>query len=312
MTQASLTEYETEETPDLEVYDPNPDYKKKGGFGTARRTTLEALDRKDRLGTADEEDINDITDVLQAVYAVHLDYRHAPRTEVISQIWSVYSGLRDDAKPEYVTDDVLIKRINSLRRYWDKTYTGRLRRWSEMPGTAEAGPSNYPVKKHRKRRDSYRKASEELDERFSKVKSAARGARQRALNAIGSSVAEENKKERKSLEERRRENWEPGDLVTFFSGSTYVGEIVRVNKRSARVRYTVYGDAPEDGEYKKNTVKLESDNMIKRIGDDASMLSRARNADISKDEVTDLEALRKEVGLPTREESEVCERGKEA
>jgi len=76
-----------------------------------------------------------------------------------------------------------------------------------------------------------------LDEKIDRVKSAANGARQRALNAIGSSVAEQNEKERQTNREWMQERLEPGDIVKFRDPSLYVGEAVRVNKKTVTVTY---------------------------------------------------------------------------
>jgi len=301
-----------------EEFDPDPEYRE-GGVGGGRRATLEAIDRRDKLDEVSEDDINELKDLLDAVREIHLDGFMSPPEEVAETIENVYNGLRDDAKPHYLTDETLLKRINSARRYFDETVLPRLKREKEMPSPVEAGRANYPADKARRRSKKSREAREELKETLGTatgtsggVMSAARGARQRALNAIGSSVAEENERAREETREEMKDRIETGDLMVYGMPTPSVGEVVRVNKKSVTARRPNprYGNKdPLTGEtideewsegrakYTESTLSLIEEEDLGTLGVD----TRAGN--ISQDSFDSFDELRKEVGLPIERES---------
>jgi hypothetical protein len=205
-----------------------------------------------------------LDELKEAVKAVSLEDYMSAETEILETLDRVYNNLPEEAKPEYVRDSVLLRRINSLRRQFNE-WKGRAIRDKKMPRPMEAGPSKYPVKKLRKRQRSERNASEELDEKKKKVKAGAKGARQRALEAIGSSVAEQNEKRRQSKREKRREQLSKGAIVQFRNPSLRAGRVVRVNKKTVTVEYErerthnpLTGEKYED-QMANSRVELESE-----------------------------------------------------
>jgi hypothetical protein len=202
-------------------------------------------------------------------------YRSPPE-EIVEAAESIYQALPDDAQPEYLADETLHRRINTARRRFND-WMDALQRSKEMPSPMEAGPANYPADKARDRSQRAREASEDLDDALDNVKSAVRGARQRALEAIGSSVAEQNAKENRSLAERRKNRTRKGYIVLHFNGTRrgvwLPWGVKRVNQKSLRLRrpHARAGeekDSPlsNDGEtypeYREVTVDLDSDFLI--------------------------------------------------
>jgi cell division septum initiation protein DivIVA len=234
------------------------------GIGAERRRTLDTIEEKGRLDTVENpETIDDLT---EAVAEICLDRVFGEPTSVVDQIESVHADLpSDEARAAYVDDDTLLRRINAARNQFN-TWLNRRKRKAEMPSWVEAGPAKYPSDKFERRLQSERKASTELKERLKKVKSAANGARQRALNAVGSSVSEENAKRRAETREERRDAYEKGDLLQFRNPQLRVGTIHRVNQKSVRIEYPnprrggtkPLSDEPEP-ERLKTTVDLDSD-----------------------------------------------------
>jgi hypothetical protein len=115
---------------------------------------------------------------------------------------------------------------------------GKKKREQQIPSPVEAGPANYPAKKAQETSRYAHEGREELDERLSKVKSAAGGGKQRALEAVGSSVAEHNEQKAQEKREERRETFEKGDLA-FWSDTVYgkaLWGVKRVNEKSVRLR----------------------------------------------------------------------------
>lgn len=254
------------------------------GIGSSRRRTLEAINEKPTLDEIDN--LNSISDLTDALQDIAIDGYSAPPEETIEKIKSIHGDLPEDAKPHFLTDDVLIRRINTARRQFE-TYKNRLRRVKEMPSPVEAGPAKYPEKKAEKRVDSQMNAAEELDEKIDRVKAGASGARQRALNAIGSSIAEQNENDRESTREKHREQLEAGDLVAYRNPQLYVGEVIRVNQKSVRVRRPnpragmtlPMSDEPEP-DFKESREQLDSEYLTPLFTDeDIANLNQVENID---------------------------------
>lgn len=204
------------------------------GVGAGRRKTLQAIDEKNELSPI--SDPRRIEVITGAVYEISLAGVRSPPRETVDRIQEIYSDLPEDAKPEYLGDDILLRRVNAARRQFNE-WMGKRRRMAEMASPMEAGRANYPGKRAQKRSRLERDASDELEERISQVKSATRGARQRALNAVGSSVSEQTEKRREQRRQELRERLEEGSIVTFRNPDRQVGKVAHVNHKSVRVRY---------------------------------------------------------------------------
>lgn len=240
------------------------------GWGAGRRKILAAIEEADDLSPIDEfQTLEDVTDAVRelSLETDSFTVRSEP-ADLIETIESVHQGLPEEAKPHYVGDDVLRQRINRARRQFDE-YLSKTKRSKEMPSPVEAGRADYPAEKARERSERSRESSEELNERIEDIESAARGARQRALVAIGSSVAEQNEQERKSQREQMREQLEPSDIIRFRNPRWTVGEVVRVNKKTVTARYPnpraggtkPMSDEPEP-DYLETRVELDSDYLV--------------------------------------------------
>lgn len=228
------------------VYDPTDEFDELeeptgiSALGSGRRKDLDALDAKDRLDDVQSfKSLEDMTNALREISLARRDGRlvRAPPEDPINTIESVYSDLPEDAQKEYLNDDVLHRRINAARKAFNR-WMGKRRRVQQMPSPVEAGPANYPAQKARDTSRREREASEELTDRLEKVRSGARGGKQRALQAIGSSVAEHNAEKAQSKADRVKEKLEPGDIVIYRT--THTGErlwgVKRLNKKSVRLK----------------------------------------------------------------------------
>lgn len=206
-------------------------------LGDGRRKTLDALNDTPTLQPIEAPD--SLAELKATVTEVSVPEYMGPETEIMDRMDRIHGTLPENAQPKYVQDRVLLRRIYAMRRQFN-TWKARKMRESEMPGPMEAGLANYPTGKLRKRQRSERNAYEELQEKKEKVRAAAKGARQRALKAIGSSVAEQNEKRRESKRETLRNDLDAGDYVLFTdlpNPDKRLGRVVRVNKKSARVAY---------------------------------------------------------------------------
>ncbi|WP_158855012.1 hypothetical protein [Halorhabdus sp. CUG00001] len=204
------------------------------GIGAGRQKTLQAIDKKNELPDIDNPDRIEV--VIGAVYEISLTGVRSPPRETVDYIQEIYSDLPDEAKLEYLHDDILLRRINVARHQFND-WMGKRRRMAEIASPIEAGRSRYPSKQAQKRSRLEREASDELEERISGIKSAANGAQQRALNAVGSSVSEQTEQRREQRRQELREHLEEGSIVTFRNPNRQVGRVVRVNHKSLRVRY---------------------------------------------------------------------------
>ncbi|MDZ7689255.1 MAG: hypothetical protein U5J64_11210 [Halobacteriales archaeon] len=314
----------TDEDDGFETYTPSSELDT-GGIGGGRTATLDAIERRDRLDTVEADDIEDIDDLTGVIREIHLDGYMSPPRNVINTIESVYNTLPDEAKPEYLTDEILLRRINSARQYFDETVLPRLKRVKEMPSPVEAGRANYPADKARRRSEKHRDAAEELSEKLGTktgtsggVKSAANGAKQRALNAIGSSVAEENEKARKGTRESMRNRVETGDVVVYGMPTPNVGEVIRVNKKSVTARRPNPQHGNEDpltgeiideediegrAEYDESTLGLIEEDDLGDL-EENTPLRDAGKSNVSKASFDSFDELRKDVGLPIERESD--------
>jgi hypothetical protein len=204
------------------------------GIGAGRRKTLQAIEKKNQLDPI--KDPNRIEIILGAVHEVSLTGVRSPPRETVNRINEVHDALPEDAQPAYLTDDLLLRRINAARRQFNDWMEKR-RRMAEMASPMEAGRSKYPMRRAQKLSRLEQGASNDLDERIRRIKSAAVGARQRALNAVGSSVSEQTEKRREQRRQELRDRLEEGSIVAFRNPQLRVGRVVRVNRRSVRVRH---------------------------------------------------------------------------
>lgn len=233
------------------------------GIGAGRRKTLQSIKEKDHL--APINDPNNIAAVIEAVREIAIPRVLSPPQKSVEQIESVYNNLPDEAKPHYVRDKRLLRRINAARRQFND-WMGKRKRMADIPSPIEAGRSNYPTRRAQKRSRLEREAREELEEKIDQIKSTARGGRQRALNAIGSSVAEQTEEQREQQRTNLREQLSEGAIVQFRNPQLRAGQVIRVNKKSLRVRYAnprAGGSCPVTGEEqpeeREDRVQLDSE-----------------------------------------------------
>ncbi len=227
-----------------EVYDPSREFQttetgedtlpNAGGVGGHRRRTLEAIEQKDRLGAI--SDVESLHDITEAVREIQLDSPRymTPQEGVIEILLNIHGRLPEDAQPHYVQDSIILRRINAARNQFND-WLGRLKREKEIPSPVEAGPANYPVKKAKDTSRYEREAKEELNEKIDKIAAGARGDMQRALEAIGSSVAEFNEQESTEQAAEMRDRLAVGDIVQYRDPNLHIGGVVRVNQKSVRV-----------------------------------------------------------------------------
>lgn len=248
-----------------------------GGWGAGRRKNLEAIDNKDRLDDiVSFKSIEEMENAVREMSLAHRDTRIAKGIpqDTVDKLRAVYESLPEDAQREFLNDDVLHRRINAARKAFNR-WLGKFKREQQIPSWAEAGPSKYPTKKVQKLQKYEREGKEELDERIEKIKSGASGGKQRALNAVGSSVAEQTAKKEQSDREQLRELIDKGDIIQYRNPRLQVGAVHRVNKKSLRLirpnpRYPStkpMSDEPEP-EYRKETVDLNPQWLVK-IGRDS-------------------------------------------
>lgn len=277
-----------------EETDSNPRYY---GIGGGRRKTLDAIDEKDRLEAIETPDtLSELKEAITDISLMQPDgsYYMSPPENPIRTINRVYEDLPDDAKPHYVTDETLVRRVNAARRQFNK-WLGRLQREKRMPSPVEAGPANYPAQKARDTARYQHEAYDELKEKIDRIRSGANGARQRALNAVGSSVAEQNEQAAEDLMAQRRENWEPGDIVVYRSPNLHAAAIVRLNEKSVRVQRRnnlQNADFGPDGEFRRETIDLDNEFITVWDPDD---LGDIENLDRGQEIPDSLEAAQRQL-----------------
>jgi len=204
------------------------------GTSAGRQKTLQALEEQTELTPVDNPD--GINDLINAVNDIAVPRVLSPPQQTVEQIKEIHTALPDEAQPHYVSDDRLLRHINAARRQFND-WMGKRRRMAEMPSPIEAGRANYPTRRAQKRSRRENEAREELEAKLDRVQSTACGAEQRALNAIGSSVAEQTEQRREQQRNELREQLAEGAIVKFRNPELRVGRVVRVNKKSVRVRY---------------------------------------------------------------------------
>jgi hypothetical protein len=236
------------------------------GIGAGREKTLRAIENKDRLGAIDSPD--SIRVVTETVNEIAVSGVRSPPREVVERIETVYNSLPDNARSEFIADEVLLRRINTARRQFNE-WMGKRRRMAEMPSPMEAGRSKYPTTRAQKLSRCEQDSSDELDRKITRIKSAVGGAKQRALTAVGSSVAEHSQQQRDRRQEAHREAIAEGSIVQFRNPNLRVGRFVRVNQKSVRVRYR----NPRAGASCPITGEEEPDEIEDRIQLDSEYLA---------------------------------------
>ncbi len=258
-------EAEQEPTDDSDERDaPAPKH-----FGDYRREKVERLENTPRLNPI--ETFDTLEDMADAIEAIHVEDYSNPPEKTLTKLRANFEKLpTDETERHYLTDYKLTRTINAARRAFNE-WVGRKKRYDEMPGAMEVGPSNYPKKKQNRLSASERKAREKLDEKLSRLHGRTKGAFRRALKKAGISEAELNEARREETREERRETFEKGDLV-FYSCTVYgnaLWGVKRVNKKSVRLRRP-HGSAGRempmsDGEvypeYDETRVDLESSRL---------------------------------------------------
>jgi DNA repair exonuclease SbcCD ATPase subunit len=204
------------------------------GFGAGRRQTLQAISKKDRLTPIEDPDSVEI--LIGAVHEISLAGVRSPPRDTVDRIMKVYNRLPNEAQSEYLSDDLMIQRVNTARRQFND-WMGKRRRMAEVGSPIEAGLAKYPMRRAQKRSRLENQAKQELNKKLDSLQSAARGAEQRALNAIGSSVGEQTEQRRDQQRNKLREMLAEGTIVKFRNPELRAGRVIRVNKKSVRVQY---------------------------------------------------------------------------
>jgi len=204
------------------------------GTSAGRQKTLQALEETSELAPVDEPDA--IYDLIDAVNAIAVPRVLSPPQKTVEQIDDIHSALPDEAQPYYVSDDRMLRHINAARHQFND-WMGKRRRMAEMPSPVEAGRANYPTRRAQKRSRLEHEAREELEAKLDRVQSTARGAEQRALNAINSSVGEQTEQQREQQRNELREQLSEDAIVKFRNPQLRAGRVIRVNTKSVRVQY---------------------------------------------------------------------------
>ncbi|ELZ22543.1 hypothetical protein C477_04074 [Haloterrigena salina JCM 13891] len=157
------------------------------------------------------------------------------------------------------------------------------KRMAEMPSPTETGRAKYPMRRAQKCSRRENEAREELEAKLDGVQSTACGARQRALNAIGSSVAEQTEQQREQQRNELYDQLTEGAIVKFRNPELRAGRVVRVNKKSVRVRYpnpragsTCPITGEEEPDEREDRIQLDSEYLeqldVRTIDDAADVL----------------------------------------
>ena len=231
---------------DPDLYHPSDEWdemtdKSSMGIDGGRRAKLEAIKNKPKLDLLDEDTpFDSFTDLLNALRELSVVRQDGymclsmPQKE-IETIRNIFNSLPEEAQPHFLADEELKKRVNTARRRFNE-WMGRYERLQKMPGWAEAGPANYPKDKFNRLSESERSKRDELDEAIDRIRAGANGGiRQRALDKIGSSVAEQNAEQEKSEREQLKDQLESGMIVTYRNPREQVGYVIRINQKSLRV-----------------------------------------------------------------------------
>jgi hypothetical protein len=233
------------------------------GTSAGRQKTLQALEEQTELTPLDEP--AGINDLLDAVNDIAVPRVLSPPKKTVEHIDVIHTALPEDAQPHYVGDDRLLRHINAARRQFND-WMGKRRRMAEMPSPVEAGRANYPTRRAQKRSRLEHDAREDLEVKLDRVQSTARGAEQRALKAIGSSVAEQTEQRREQQRNELREQLSTGAIVKFRNPQLRAGRVIRVNKKSVRVQYpnpragtTCPVTGEEEPDEREDRVQLDSE-----------------------------------------------------
>lgn len=275
--------------------DDTNDNKEYYGIGSGRRRSLDALEQTPYLDPI--ESFDSLEDMVEAIKEIHVVDYSKPPEDTIKKLKHFFGRLPgEQAERYYLNDYKLTRTVNAARRAFND-WVSRKKRYDQMPGTMEAGPSNYPVKKHRKRRDSERKGREKLDEKLDRLNGRTKGAFRRALKKAGYSEAELNEQKRGAKRQEWRDTLEKGSIVL----SRTIGNgwepwaVKRVNKKSVRLRRP-HGSAGQPKpmsddvypEYDEDTVQLDSDFLKgpldpERFGEQAEDIRDGMDPDIPAD-----------------------------
>lgn len=225
------------DTDDEESDTPTPKH-----FGSYRREKVERLEQTPRLEPV--ESFDSVDEMAEAIEEIHVPDYSTPPEKTIDKLRHNFGKLpNDEAERYYLNDYKLGRTINAARRAFNE-WVGRKKRYDQMPGWAEAGPANYPKKKHKRRRDSAHKGREKLDEKLDRLNGRAKGAFRRALKKAGFSEAELNEQKRQGEREEMRSDLYPGAIVFYrdvIHGPNLWG-VKRLNKKSARLKRPDGGD----------------------------------------------------------------------
>lgn len=212
-----------------------------GGIDGGRKANLDAVRNKPSLDMLDVDEnfdsIDQLANSLRQLSLVRKDrgVQQSIPTDEITTIRGIFSTLPDEAKPHFLADDELRRRVNTTRRRFNE-WMGRFERAQKMPGWTEAGPANYNADKFTRLSGLERSKRSELDEAIDRVRAGVNGGvRQRALEEIGSSVAEQTANQNQSKREQMRDQLESDMIVSYRSPREQVGVVIRVNKQSATI-----------------------------------------------------------------------------
>jgi len=233
------------------------------GTSAGRQKTLQALEEQTKLRPIDE--LAGINDLLEVVNDIAVPRVLSPPQKTVEQIDEIHTALPEDAQPHYVGDDRLLRHVNAARRQFND-WMGKRRRMAEMPSPVEAGSANYPTRRAQKRSRLEHEARQELNEKLDRIRSTARGAEQRALNAIGSSVGEQTEQRREQQRQELREQLSQGAIIKFRNPQLRAGRVIRVNKKSVRVQHpnpragtTCPVTGEEEPDEREDRVQLDSE-----------------------------------------------------
>lgn len=204
------------------------------GISAGRQKILQVLEEQPKLTPVNEPD--DINNIIDAVNDIAVERVLSPPQKTVERIDEIHTALPAEAQPHYINDDRLLRHINAARRRFND-WMGKRRRMAEIPSPVEAGRANYPTRRAQKRSRLEHEARKELNENLDRVQSTARGAEQRALNAIGSSIGEQTEQRREQQRTELCEQLTEGAIVKFRNPQLRAGQVIRVNQKSVRVRY---------------------------------------------------------------------------
>jgi len=233
------------------------------GTSAGRQKTLQALKGQTELAPIDEP--TSINNLIDAVNDIAVPRVLSPPQKTVERIDDIHTGLPENAQPHYVSDDRLLRHINAARRQFNDWMSKR-QRMAEMPSPVESGRANYPTQRAQKRSRLEQEARDELEVKLDQAQSTARGAEQRALNAIGTSVGEQTNQRREQQRNEVREQLSAGAFVKFRNPELRAGQVIRVNKKSVRVQYpnpragtTCPVTGEEEPDEREDRVQLDSE-----------------------------------------------------